>query len=347
MIEIVNYHEMQSKYETYEINDRIEVAMDIINKFSTEICFEIVNMDLGKFVFLGKKAESGLIENLNTILYKISENTQFKVVAVVDDATDISQLATMYIDAYMLLETSEFVSNRQIFRLSEMKKENMQLYYYPLDYEKMIVQHIIQGETQRAITLVDDLLRENLVRRNLEGEALTRFFYAIIATIGRILQVIKKNEQEVFGEGNTIYLKMKMCSTKDEMRQKIIEVFSKLSDSAISQNTCNDIEFAEKLKGYIAENYSKDISLLDMSREFGLSVNYICSLFKDVVSKNFKDYLNMYRIQVAKTKMKNTDAKIADIALNVGFNSANTFIRCFKRYEGITPKRFMELQSKD
>ena len=120
-----------------------------------------------------------------------------------------------------------------------------------------------------------------------------------------------------------------------------------LADSVISQNTSNDMEFAEKLKGYIAENYSKDISLLDMSKEFGLSSNYICSLFKNFVSMNFKDYLNMYRINVAKTKMKNPDAKIADIAQSVGFNSANTFIRCFKRYEGITPKRFMELLSED
>ena len=347
MFEIVNYHEMQSKYELYEINDRVEAAMDIISNFSTDICFEIVNMDLGKFVYLGKRTNSGLIENLNTILYKISEGTQLKVVAVADDISDVAQIATAYTSAYMLIETSEFVSNRQIFRLSEMKKDKMQLYYYPLDYEKMIVQHISNGERQRAIALVDDLLCENLLRRNLEGEALTRFCYAIIATIGRILQVIKKNEQDIFGEGDTIYLKMKMCSTKDEMCQKIIKIFSMLADSVISQNTCNDMEFAEKLKGYIAENYNKDISLLDMSKEFGLSSNYICSLFKNFVSMNFKDYLNMYRINVAKTKMKNPDAKIADIAQSVGFNSANTFIRCFKRYEGITPKRFMELLSED
>lgn len=347
MFEIVNYIDMQSKYELCDMNERIEAAIDMVNSFSNEICFEIINMDTGKFVYLGKQTNEGLIENLNTILYKISEETQLKVVAVAGKVSDVSQISTAYTDAYMLLETSEFVSNRHIFRLSESKKIEMQLYYYPLDYEKMIIQYTVKGEMKSVVDLLDELLNENLIKRNLEGEALMRFFYAIIATIGRILQIIKKDEQEVFGEGKTVYFKMKMCSTKQEMRQRIIEMFTALCDNVISQKNSTDIEFAEKLKEYVHQNYNNDISLLDLSQEFGLSVNYICSLFKDVVSRNFKDYLNMYRINEAKKQMQADDAKISEIAQNVGFNSANTFIRCFKRYEGITPKRFMELNTEE
>ena len=158
---------------------------------------------------------------------------------------------------------------------------------------------------------------------------------------------MEQRKQEVFGEGKTVYFKMKMCSTKQEMRQRIIEMFTALCDNVISQKNSTDIEFAEKLKEYVHQNYNNDISLLDLSQEFGLSVNYICSLFKDVVSRNFKDYLNMYRINEAKKQMQADDAKISEIAQNVGFNSANTFIRCFKRYEGITPKRFMELNTEE
>ena len=56
---------------------------------------------------------------------------------------------------------------------------------------------------------------------------------------------------------------------------------------------------------------------------------------------NFADYLCRLRIQKAKELLRE-DISIQEIAERVGYNSSNSFIRTFKRYESITPGTYRE-----
>ena len=56
---------------------------------------------------------------------------------------------------------------------------------------------------------------------------------------------------------------------------------------------------------------------------------------------NFKNYLNIYRLEKAKEFMEyNKDLKIKELAELVGYNSSNTFIRIFRKYEGVSPGKY-------
>lgn len=56
--------------------------------------------------------------------------------------------------------------------------------------------------------------------------------------------------------------------------------------------------------------------------------------------RDFSDYLNRYRLEQAKLLLIETGETVGDIGLRVGFNSPQSFIRVFKRYEGETPGQF-------
>ena len=94
---------------------------------------------------------------------------------------------------------------------------------------------------------------------------------------------------------------------------------------------------------YIHTNYTDDIMLNDMADQFNISPKYCGILFKQLSGQNFKDYLNRYRIENAKELLQQKPGiKIAEVSLMVGFNSANSFIRVFGKYTGVTPKAYME-----
>nr|WP_248927978.1 helix-turn-helix transcriptional regulator [Paenibacillus hamazuiensis] len=57
---------------------------------------------------------------------------------------------------------------------------------------------------------------------------------------------------------------------------------------------------------------------------------------------SFVDYINSKRIEQAKLLLGSTSLSVADISDRVGFASSNTFIRVFKRHEGITPGQFRQ-----
>ena len=54
----------------------------------------------------------------------------------------------------------------------------------------------------------------------------------------------------------------------------------------------------------------------------------------------FTDYLNQYRIAKAKPLLEKNELTISEVGEQVGFNSAQSFIRVFKKYEGETPGQY-------
>ena len=56
----------------------------------------------------------------------------------------------------------------------------------------------------------------------------------------------------------------------------------------------------ETAKNYIKNNYHKDISLDDVSREVNISPYYFSKLFKETTGENFIEYLTNLRMDKAK-----------------------------------------------
>ena len=54
------------------------------------------------------------------------------------------------------------------------------------------------------------------------------------------------------------------------------------------------------------------------------------------------DYITQVRIRHVKEELKNTNHSIQKIAENNGFSNSQTFIRIFKKLEGITPGMYRE-----
>ena len=96
----------------------------------------------------------------------------------------------------------------------------------------------------------------------------------------------------------------------------------------------------EDAKRYIADNYSKDISLDEVSGKVDVSPYYFTRLFKEETGETFLEYLTRLRIERAKTLMKDPSVSIKDICAQVGYSDPNYFSRIFKKSEGKTPTEY-------
>jgi predicted ATPase/AraC-like DNA-binding protein len=104
---------------------------------------------------------------------------------------------------------------------------------------------------------------------------------------------------------------------------------------------------ANKMIDYIHLNFSRDISLDEISEYFNMTPAYFSTVFKYYTGYNYKDYLNSYRVKVSKDLLQNSNLKINEVAQKVGCINVNTFIRIFKKYEGMSPGQYyIESQEK-
>jgi AraC-like DNA-binding protein len=91
---------------------------------------------------------------------------------------------------------------------------------------------------------------------------------------------------------------------------------------------------------YIAENFRNDITLYDMAKSLGYHEKYLSTTLHSLTKMNFRTFLATYRINHAKTLLKGTENTVAQIAMESGFSSLNTFNRVFKNATGKTPSEY-------
>jgi len=77
-----------------------------------------------------------------------------------------------------------------------------------------------------------------------------------------------------------------------------------------------------------------------MSKELGYHEKYLSSTLHSLTKMNFRTFLATYRINHAKSLLKSSESTIAEIAMDSGFASLNTFNRVFKDITGTTPSEY-------
>lgn len=98
----------------------------------------------------------------------------------------------------------------------------------------------------------------------------------------------------------------------------------------------------KKVLLYIEENLGDQINLENTAKRFHFSEYYFHRLFLLFVGKTFAAYIQDRRLYHACFMLMQTDRKIIDIAFEFGYNSAQSFSRCFKRSVGVSPTQFRE-----
>ncbi len=113
-------------------------------------------------------------------------------------------------------------------------------------------------------------------------------------------------------------------------RHKIIENNNKMLSSP------NVVRIMPALE-YIDENYSREITLEEISGVLNINPSYFCRLFKTATGSSFCEYLNFVRISKSEKLFKLSEMSIMEISFDVGFSSVTYFNRIFRKIKGCTP----------
>ena len=99
-------------------------------------------------------------------------------------------------------------------------------------------------------------------------------------------------------------------------------------------------ESIQTVVDYIEENLADTMEIEQLAQMAGLSEFYFQRLFSRLVKKPVREYIKLRRLANASEALKQSDARILDIALAYGFNSHEAFTKAFKEAYGMTPEQF-------
>lgn len=85
------------------------------------------------------------------------------------------------------------------------------------------------------------------------------------------------------------------------------------------------------------------LTLTELAKMVTVSPQILSYILNNYFNHNFSDFINSYRIQIAKKMLNNpeySNLTISSIALECGFNSISVFNTAFKKFTGMTPSEF-------
>ena len=133
----------------------------------------------------------------------------------------------------------------------------------------------------------------------------------------------------------------------------VLELFALLSRALKMEWENNFREKSPKLRelirisvNYIHNHFERNISLDDIARYVFLSPGYFIRAFKEETGQSPISYLIKIRIDRAMEMLADTDDKIIDIALAVGFSNQQRFNEMFKKLVHMTPMQYRKLVNK-
>ena len=201
-------------------------------------------------------------------------------------------------------------------------------YMYGADTEEQLISNLKAGNFETVKKIIDRLFSENVYSEKITVDAMRSFVFDVARTL---LKNIPRSS------GHSISLEKIMSDTAKESHEKFLES---------AQNYCTGVKehsekpLSEKVKDYVEANHiNPELSVNMLGEVFDLAPSYLSRLFKEQADMALPTYIHKVRISHSKELLVK-DLTMEEIALKVGYFSADSFGRIFKRFEGITPGKY-------
>lgn len=313
--------------------DIIQGYSVILNKMLVVImrCDDDLEMQKQKLINYGNQMNQG-------------DNIYYLAISRFDQNKSI---ANAYDEAIYALQYAEYVSLERVVIYDDINVEKNPTKYCYVD-EWVLGDAIKKQDQKETLQLMGQVWKANTENRHLRMSDM-RFLLAL--QLSSYFKTVCMLYPEFYQNGFPVDLrKISELDSKEKMSQMLEQVIEASFDKMTKYSVENKEERLKlEVMQYIEENFkNSELTVEMLCRDFGKSVPYFSKLFKGISGEGLLYYINSRRIQEAKYLIKNDkkDCNVNDISALVGFTNVNSFIRIFKKYEGITPGKYREIVQK-
>lgn len=216
-------------------------------------------------------------------------------------------------------------------------------FYYPADMETHIINNLKIGNREKVCETIQKVIDVN-IENNSTPETIRYLMVNIAGTIIKVVNQLEKKIQCQISQltFQTLLQKNNVSVMFDEVKNNVNAICEVICEKNIEKNKfCGNTLYAETVE-YVNKHYAnKRLSVGMIAEEMGVHIVHLSRTFMEYNRDGLANYIHSIRLKHAK-KLILTGHKLEFVSESVGYGSLRTFMRVFKKYEGITPGQFKE-----
>ena len=266
--------------------------------------------------------------------------------------TQISKLI-YFLFSNLIIESKQLMNiSQEKFHQQSKINESIQRYKfdtqktessYPFEKEKELMTKVKTGNVQDAKGILNDLLGYVFFSEGNSIDVIKSRAIELCSLLSRAAIEGGAPKENILKINNNFLKTLTEIKDFEDLCFKLQEVVEVFTDSMFNITPTKNTELIKKAIGYIAENFSTNLTLDDVANYVHLNPSYFSSLFKQSTGSSFKEYLNMVRIEESKRLLSNTDYSVINIAVATGFENQSYYSKVFKKLTGLTPRQYRSI----
>jgi two-component system response regulator YesN len=332
----------------------VNIAEEVLNE-----CFEVwaCKDDYHHLIFLLKrkgellsqKSERKHLERLAIQLqFHVSSYLGGKVSVLVSDQELFpDQLIEMYQKSLMLFQRLPGSEQGFLLRLWDQPLQTPLRSLKRL-YEPPTVLHLMEARRWQEAFQRLDYIFDELSEQGLDtSEHLTEVFFALSNAFSCIIHMSGRQLADVLEEHLGMATSTSMLRSAKQLHGWSIRVLRQMEDRIAHESKDSHGSFVQQIHRFIEGHLSEDVSLQAIGRSIHLHPAYISAMYKQETGENLSDYIYRYRMERASFLLRNSKARIYEIAAQLGYQYTPYFTKLFKAYFGVPPQDYRESSNRE
>ena len=133
------------------------------------------------------------------------------------------------------------------------------------------------------------------------------------------------------------------------MELKILELLIYLNclkprEKELTQYFSQQTELIKEIHQQLTEHLEQRFTIEELSKQYLINTSTLKEVFKAIYGLPIATYMKEYRVHKAMKLLRETDATIADIASQVGYETQGKFSKAFKDVVQALPTEYRKMQ---
>ncbi len=131
--------------------------------------------------------------------------------------------------------------------------------------------------------------------------------------------------------------------TIEQLENWMTNIMAGILEIRRSQDHGRREDVISRIKEYIKEHYTGEISLSELAGKFFLNPYYLSQMFRKKTGMTYQSYVTSLRVERAKELFGEKDYKVYEVCEMVGYSDTAYFSRVFERATGCKPSEYRKL----
>lgn len=272
----------------------------------------------------------------------------------------LDQVHQAYQEALYAMEYKLVMGKQEILSYEEIEKYNIRAetdsgYFYPLQNEQQLINYVKVGDFSSAKAALEEVLETNFGKHSVAVPVARCLVLDLVGTLIKSIGELGGEQENILIQNPRRIDRIASAETLAEMREQLTGLLQEACEYAGAKRLQNvQLNRQRALDGligevsaFINEHYADpDLNVSVLGQRFDMKPTYLSKLFKDYAGDGLLEMINRKRIERAKQLMAEKRLTVSEAAGRSGFNDVGTFIRTFKKIEGITPGKYKEIIDK-